>query len=286
MCARGRKRKVQVRLVVCLFLFYIWGVMCACGRTGPDADSGSPSGGSPGGLDVWFFACSEDADSILLQTEEADILIDTGVEEDAGELVEKLERLNVDQIDLLILTHPDQDHIGGAAALLEAFPVGMVLETSCEKGSELQDDLDLLLEREQVELPGRRTSFAFGELELEVYPPHKQHYDNANNYSIAVLARYEGKQFFFAGDAKKKRIRELLEEDLPGVDVYKVSHHGRDNGASRDLILALQPAYAVVTAKEPEEKTADALRDVGAVVYSTYEKDVHFTVSEGILDVE
>lgn len=240
-------------------------------------------------LGVWFFACSEDADSILLRTKEADIMIDTGEEADGERLIGRLKEIGVEKIDLLILTHPDKDHIGGAAEVLAEFPVERAVQTSCEKGSALQMELgELLAENpgeENVSISRETQSAEYGKLRLTLYPPREEEYENSNNYSIGVLAEYEGITFFFAGDAKKKRIKELLLEDLPQADVYKAAYHGRDVGASEELIKKLRPVYAVVTAGQAEKETQKAFLETGTIVYSTYENEVHFTVKDGILDV-
>ena len=284
-----KKRRVyamRVRAALCLFFLFLCSVLSSCQREAQNAGT-EYTVAEKGVLSVWFFACSEDADSILLQTQDRNVVIDTGLECDSDRLIRKLEGLQVDNIDLLILTHPDKDHIGGADKLLEKFPVEQVIQTSYEKGSvqqeELDDKLEERLQEEKILTVQEKTEFTFGDLQLTVYPPGKQ-YDNANNNSIAVLAQFEGKKFFFAGDAKKKRIEELLEEGLPKVDVYKVAYHGRDSDNSRVLVEVLQPQIAVVTAREAEKKTAQVLADVGADVYSIYKTDVHFTVSDGILD--
>ena len=271
----GVKRKRQAYLLVCLLFLtvYISGILQACGRGQPE-------------LFVCFFACSEDADSILLKTEDAAVLIDTGEAADDKALLKKLHAAGVTSLNLLILTHPDKDHIGGACAVLSEFPVEQVIETSCEKGSRLQEELDRALLEEKVSVPHNTQTFSYGELTLTIYPPREDSYKNANNYSIAVLAEYKGKRFFFAGDAKKKRIRELLDEKLPQVDVYKVAYHGRDGKEGANLIERLKPSYAVVTARWAEEGTEKALLEAGSEILSTYGKDVVFTVNEGILDVE
>ena len=271
----GVKRKRQAHLLVCLLFLtvYISGILQACGRKQPE-------------LFVCFFACSEDADSILLKTEDAAVLIDTGDAADEEALLEKLHAADVTSLNLLILTHPDKDHIGGACAVLSEFPVEQVIATSCEKGSRLQEELDGVLLEKTVSVPRDTQTFSYGELTLTIYPPKEASYKNANNYSIAVLAQYEGKSFFFAGDAKKKRIRELLDEKLPQADVYKVAYHGRDLKEGKELIERLKPSYAVVTAKQAEEGTEKALLEAGSEILSTYGEDVVFTVKEGILDVE
>jgi len=256
-------------------------------KTGQNKVQSAENGQNAEALHVCFFACSEDADSILLKHGDADILIDTGIEEDSGELVNKLQKMQVDDIELMILTHPDKDHIGGVQAVLAAFPVEQVIMTSCDKGSELQDKVNQSMSQtvEKITVINELEKLQYEEMSLVLYPPRNETYDNSNNYSIGVLAEYQGVHFFFAGDAKKKRLEELLDEDIPQVDVYKVAHHGRDNGLSDDMVAHLQPAYAIVTGERAEEKTQKALTACGAKIYSTYENDVFATVNGGILDV-
>lgn len=231
-------------------------------------------------LSVYFYGCSEDADAILLHVDDTDVIIDTGVYQDSERLVEQMEENGVSQIDLMILTHPDKDHIGGAVGILEQFPVDRVIQTDAKKGSELQGELEEKLKGELVTVPTEVRQYTYGDLTLTVYPPKEAEYENTNNYSIAVLAEYEGRRIFFAGDAKKKRITELLEEELPQVDVYKCTHHGRDEGKGTDLIERLHPSVAVVTAGVPEEETRKALEAVGAQVYTTLDTDVVVEVTE------
>ncbi|MBO5094409.1 MAG: MBL fold metallo-hydrolase [Lachnospiraceae bacterium] len=272
----NQNKKRQARFSVCLLFLYICVCLSAC--TGKQTEKKER-------LDVWFFACSDDADSILLQTDDTNVIIDTGLSEDSDALVRKLKEQDVQNVDLLILTHPDKDHIGGAEAVLDAFSVEQVMQTDFVKGSELQKALEERLLEENVLVPEEKMQLSYGELQMTIYPPGEE-YESSNNNSIAALAEYEGKRFFFAGDAKRKRIEELLSEGLPQVDVYKAAHHGRDNGKSSELIERLSPEIAVVTAREPEEETARTFAQIGSTVYSTYESDVHFTVDGGILDVE
>ncbi len=275
------------RLALPALLFWLCCAVSGCAGEGTKEEAETAAINAEE-LTVCFFACSDDADSILLKTGDTDILIDTGLEEDAESLLEGLSQFGVDDIELLILTHPDKDHIGGAGRVLDAYTVERVIQTSCEKGSDLQERTEEKLAEEKAELmtPREPCAFDYGALRLQVYPPKEESYESSNNYSIAALAEYEGVRFFFAGDAKKKRISELLTERLPKANVYKAAHHGRDNKACRELIERLRPDYAVVTAREPEEDTKEALLDAGAKIYSTYGRNVVFRVSNGVLDVE
>lgn len=265
-------KKWHRKLAGCLaVLLLLAGVLSGC-QNGTDTENRT--------LSVYFYGCSEDADAILLHVDDVDVMIDTGVYQDSGRLIDQMKKNGVSQIDLLILTHPDKDHIGGAASILEQFPVEQVIQTEAKKGSELQGELDDRLKDEQVTVMSGAQQYTYGDLTLTVYPPKEAEYENTNNYSIAVLAEYEGRRLFFAGDAKKKRIKELLEEELPQVDVYKCTHHGRDEGKGAELIKKLHPSVAIVTAGSPEEETKSALEAVGAQVYTTLDTDVVVEVTE------
>ena len=69
------------------------------------------------------------ADCILIDTGKHTIMIDTGEEENISDIISFLEAKNISDIDVLILSHFDKDHIGGAAKLIEKYGIETVLET-------------------------------------------------------------------------------------------------------------------------------------------------------------
>ena len=84
----------------------------------------------------------------------------------------------------------------------------------------------------------------------------------------------------FAGDALRKRSEELLLIDWPEVDLYKVPHHGRANSATGALFDALQPHYAVVTAKSADEAVLQAAQRNHTQLFYTADGDCTF-ISDG-----
>ena len=122
--------------------------------------------------------------------------------------------------------------------------------------------------------------FTYGDLDIRVFPPEKFHYNKSNDYSLAVLVKHGDIHLFYAGDAEKERLGELLKLDLPAIDVYKTAHHGRNSKRGVELIEALKPEYAVVTAQEPENEIREAFKENGTQVYTTVNRDVVF-VSDG-----
>lgn len=232
-----------------------------------------------GEAEFLFAGTRNDADAACFFSGGACVVIDAGEAADGPHLVEVLQSRKVKQIDCMILTHPDQDHVGGALALLAAFPVRQIL-TACDAG-EKEVYQEVMRQAEERQIPvaalSRERQFRFGGIKLHVYPPDQPGAGSTNENSLAVLAQHGQVTLFLAGDAEKDRMQQLLEYHLPaGVDLYKVAHHGRDSSAGAALIGQLRPRNAVVTASQPESGTAAALADQTCAVYTTVGQDVWF----------
>ena len=231
---------------------------------------------------VLFAGTQEDADCAILLSSDACVVIDTGEEQDAEHILELLEKEGVKQIDCLILTHPDKDHIGGAPALMENMPIQMIVVPYYGKQ---KNNYDVLLADAKelgisVLTPARSRALNYGELSLRIWPPQETYYEKDNDYSLAVLVSHGDVRMFFAGDAQKNRMEEILTYNLPRTDLYKVSCHGRNFTEGRQVIDEICPQYAVVTSAAPDRGIEQALLSAGAEIVCTNKKDVLF-VSDG-----
>ncbi len=273
-----------------LLVFLLLAVLCAasgCSRSG--RDEAPPDEPAPGGAEVTFFRTNTDEDAILIMSPDANIMIDTGTITSAPGLLDSLKKKGVEHIDILVLTHPDKDHIGGAAAVLNNLTVDRVVMTDATKNSQEFNLLNIALDREDltVDIPTEKESMELGALGITIYPPAGAEYSETNDYSIAVLAEFCGRRLFFAGDAEAERIAELLDEDIGKVDVYKLPHHGRDGKRSKKLLKELQPLYCIVTAREPGPELKKAIDDIGAELYSTFDGEIRIGIDrEGTLTIE
>lgn len=233
--------------------------------------------------EFFFVGTQDDADCAVLLSRGACVVIDTGEEQDADRIVRLLREKNVQQIDCLILTHPDKDHIGGAPRLLDEFSVSMVIVPYY-----IQENEPYTLLREKMTAMNihaltlaRNREFQYGDLRLRVFPPDEFLYNKDNNYSLVTRVEHGNVRMLFMGDAQKERLLELEDVDWGKVDLYKAPHHGRESTIGAALIERLQPVYAVVTAKAPESNVKAALERVGAQVLCTVPlQDAHL-LSDG-----
>jgi len=226
-------------------------------------------------LEITFFDAGK-ADAILLTTESGTVLIDTGERGFGKTILAFLEEQGIERVDYLIITHFDQDHVGGAAKVLNNIEVGTVLQNDSPKDSEAYEKYVKALVNAQVEPVTVQETYTFtlDGVRYTVEPHRQRQYseDTSNNASLIVTVENGENRFLFMGDAQTERIEEYLDTAEGTCDVLKVAHHGGEEPLLEALLEAVAPRYAVITSsdEEPEsEATAAALEAAGAEVYLT-----------------
>ena len=234
------------------------------------------------------------ADAAVLVTPAATVMIDTGDADSSLDVVEGLEELGVKRIDTLIITHYDQDHVGGAAAVISEFDVGEVLCTYRSKESLEVDAYDAAMESAGLSEKTITTdmSFTAGSMSIEVLAPKQDEYDEdtSNNSSLVCLVTFGTNRLLFAGDIQEERIDEMIDAkyDLT-CDLLKVPHHGAYEYNTDKLVEATKPTYAVIccSKKNPEDDdVVDLLEDAGAEVFVTRKGPITATLTPTSIEVD
>ena len=201
-------------------------------------------------LDLYAFSVGK-ADALLIRTDDAAIMIDTGENGDGEELVAHLLMLGIDRLDLLILTHYDKDHIGGADALIENLPIGRIILPDYEKDSKQYRQLADALERTAAEVTylNADESLTFGELLLSVWvSPVLFDGKSDNEQSLITKVIYGGRTYLFMGDAEDEELKKLIFSGRNlTCDVLKLPHHGDPKSMTAPLLQKLSPSVAVIS---------------------------------------
>ena len=212
---------------------------------------GSSAYGGEMPLVVTFFSVGK-ADSILVRQGGSVMLIDTAASQDAPYVISELRKRGVESVDVLIVTHMDKDHVGGAGQVIRSFPVGRVYQPNHEKDSKYYRDYVKAMKEKGIE-PAVLTSdlsFGFASCDVTVHAPGITEGMVPNDYSLMTSLFFGNSSVLFTGDATQLRIDKFLEHDVPHYDVLKVPHHGMVRTKQSNFSAFLRkitPRYAVIT---------------------------------------
>jgi competence protein ComEC len=215
-------------------------------------------------------------DSTLIQTPGGrTILIDGGgsgdeTDADASDVGVKivvpfLSYLGINRLDVLVLTHPHGDHVGGLAAVLRAQEIGTILDgTTLPYPSPAYAQFRALARRRHIPyaraVRGMGLDMGDGVRLRVLNPPPSPAFGTAatygtgtddaaiNNYSASLLVQYGRTRFILTGDAETEAEGAMLDAhgDL-ACDVLKAGHHGSKNATGDDWLQRLQPRQAVIS---------------------------------------
>ncbi len=258
-------------VATCLLLFLL--VSCDGDKTPPPVDQEEMS--SVSFIDVG------NAESIFIELPDGRIvLIDCGDKGKEQKIVDYIKGKSVDKIDMLIITHPDVDHVGGAKAVIDNFIVDKiyhpridselcflfplyqeVMEAAIEKGIETKVSTSY----ENVSGEGYFLSIlspdSKGDFYKEFNGTLSPNSEQIDCLSAVVYLQIGGVRFLFTGDARyaveeKIKLNYLNEiynayyqnelVDLEDIHFLKVSNGGLDGGTGRELLEVLRPKNAII----------------------------------------
>ncbi|RIH82715.1 ComE operon protein 3 [Calidithermus terrae] len=173
-----------------------------------------------------------------------EILVDGGRDWAGARVVGALRALGVDDLELVVATHPDADHVGGLPEVLGSVGVGALVTGPPEPGDEQDRRL-----REAARARGVRTLEAgagsvlrVGEARLRFLGPRASGADD-NARSLVFVLEWRGRRVLFTGDAP---VSEEARWEAGAVDVLKVGHHGSAGSTGEELLERSRPRLAVI----------------------------------------
>ena len=228
-------------------------------------------------------------DSILIQAPDGSSILIDGGEAGSGAL-SYLQRQKISKLDLIILTHPDSDHLGGIVEILNTLKVTKVITNGQSHTTTLYENfLDAIAKAtaEYSEVK-RGVSLKYGELVLNFLNPLSIRDGNLNNNSLVFRLEYGKVSFMFTGDLQSDGETQLLSSKLPlSSTILKVAHHGSKSGSIPAFLEAVHPSVAVYTAGlgnpsgNPSPDTLASLAAIGVNIFGTDQNGTIIVTTDG-----
>lgn len=192
-------------------------------------------------------------DSILIRFPHSKntILIDTGGIINSEYSVTKnktipyLKSLGITQLNYVIISHGDYDHMGDLSNLAINFKINNVIFNN-DKFNNLELKLIKILKTKKIKYYQNIESLNIDGNKL--YFLNTKNYDNENDNSNVIYFKYNNFKMVFMGDAGVKKEKDILEKyNLKDIDVLKIGHHGSNTSSSKEFIQRLNPKYSIIS---------------------------------------
>jgi competence protein ComEC len=206
-----------------------------------------------GTLRVHFINVGQ-GDAILIQSPDGKVmLIDGG--ENNGKAIAHLRQEGIPQIDVLVITHPHQDHIGGLPDILKEYETSVVIapRVPLATTAAYRKFIDALNAKKKRITDGEAGLVIdlCRDLLTECLSPAKRHYADINNDSVVIRLTYDEVTFLFIGDMTAMAERDLLTRRRSKLQatVLQVPHHGSATSLSSQFLEAVSPETCVTDGK-------------------------------------
>ncbi|MCI2778315.1 ComEC/Rec2 family competence protein [Clostridium perfringens] len=219
-------------------------------------------------------------DAAYIKVNGNDILIDAGPRSNSKELLEQLKAKNIDDFELVIATHPHEDHIGGMVDVFKEYEVKAFYSPKITHTTKTYENLVKAVKDEGLKTKELKSGMVIdlGEgAKFDVFTPQKSEYEELNDYSPIMKLSFGDTSYLFTGDAEKLAEEEALAKYKTSLDsdVIKFGHHGSSSSSSNAFIEAVSPKYGIIScAKDnkyghPHRETLDIIKKYNIKTFRT-----------------
>lgn len=196
-------------------------------------------------------------DAIYIHTvSDMDVLVDGGPDDKVVSQIGHVMPFWDRTIELVILTHPDADHISGLVPLFEYYNIEKIMLVDLPIKTAVQQEFYNAVEAHGTEIIRTFSGDTFQLSDKEslhiLHPFRNEDLTKKETNDTAIVAEYifagvEPTEILLTGDISKEVEAYLLQQNLIGdIDILKVAHHGSHSASSPEFIQAAVPEYSVI----------------------------------------
>lgn len=270
-----KKHIVQYIAIICMIAM----MLLAGGCKLFEPTSAPPA--STGGLTVKVLDVGQ-GDAILVRHDGKVILIDTGDIEERPRLLHLLREEKIDRIDVLLITHPHADHLGGFEVLAKNYSIGQIYDCGKKTTTKVYRDYKKTVNAKNIPftIVKQGDVLEWGDsLRFEVYGPSKMlgEEDNLNNASIAGRLVYGDFSMMLTGDGEAAAERVIVTKYKTKLKstILKAPHHGSKTSSSESFLQAVRPEAVLISVGanneygHPHKKICNRYKKLGYDIYRT-----------------
>ena len=233
-------------------------------------------------------------DSIFIESPTGvQVLVDAGDGQYIMRQLPKFMSLSDRNIDAVVGTHPDKDHIGGIPKVLSHYNISWYLETDLYRETGIQDEIYKILKTKNIPMKnpirGDILDIGGGAYVQVLFPDRSTDDFESNTASIGLRLVYGQTSFLLTGDMPQavEKYLSYLDGDFLESEVLKAGHHGSKTSSAPLFIDNVSPKYVVVSAGlnnrygHPNKEAIDILSSEGAEILRTYENKNIVFLSDG-----
>ncbi|MDY3918373.1 MAG: MBL fold metallo-hydrolase [Candidatus Limivivens sp.] len=233
--------------------------------------------------------------AVLVKANGKFMMIDGGGESAASKVTGYLKEMEAEELDYILITDYDEDHLAGVVEILKNFPVSHILSPDCTSDTEVFARYQEVIREKEIEVlhPNLGEIYSFGNTFFTIVGPAYYGHEDGRNDSLCIRLDYGDTRFLFCGDTKEAGEAELAREalDNPEVDlqadVYAVNAHGAAGSGTEEFLNCVRPEYAVLScgvANEegcPSEEVMEQLKEREIRLFRTDMQGTIEAVSDG-----
>lgn len=228
--------------------------------------------------------------SIFAQSDDQTLIYDGGDSDKSSFVVAYLKEQGVTDIDYLISSHYDSDHVNGLIGCLNAFDVENVICSNYVHDSDTYQSFINTAQSKGLELqhPSVGTAFTFGTGSFEILAPSEIDKNDSNGNSVAIKLTNGNNSFIFTGDAESSSESAMCASGINlDCDVLVPGHHGSATATSWEFLEKTVPEYAVISCGadnqygHPDKDTMDKLQSMDIQVFRTDKQGTITVTSDG-----
>jgi competence protein ComEC len=235
-------------------------------------------------LKVYFLDVGQGDSQLIVTPENHQILVDGGQTSAVLEKLQKLMPFSDRTIDLVILTHPERDHMQGLIGVLQRYKVKNILWTGVLRDtSEYQQWISVLAEEQkqgaEIATAQSGQTITAGSILITILNPYEnlagQELKDSNDSSVVFRLSFNEMDFLFTGDISTSTEKDIIERNNNlQSEVLKVAHHGSKYSTSEEFLENIQAEIAVVSVGKnsyghPTPETLQKLEKFGIHILRT-----------------